>query len=77
MKGLAKGHMDITHRHRQLCGDRQRDRSWGISGGGQREENGHICNSVNDFKKIERKTGITEHGNTLDVQGGILHLQII
>lgn len=30
------------------------DRGWGISGGGQREENGHICNSVKNLKEIER-----------------------
>ena len=34
-----KKHIYITHRHRQQCGDSQRERGVGVGGGGQRRVN--------------------------------------
>ena len=34
-KGLAREHIRITHRHRQQCGDSQREGGQGMGAGGQ------------------------------------------
>ena len=49
-KGLAEEHMCISHRHRQQCGNSQKEksRSWCRWA---REGNGDICNSVNGKNK--------------------------
>ena len=57
MKGLDKEHVCLTHRHRQQCGDGQRDRG---RGSGRKEQRGTmwgylcICNSVNN-KNLKKK----------------------
>ena len=48
----AKEHLCITHRHRRECGHGQREGGSGRGGGGQRGENGKICNSVNNKNKV-------------------------
>ena len=52
-KGLAKDHICTTHRHRQQCGDSQREGGQGLGKGEQRGRqrgNGDICHSVNKIK---------------------------
>ena len=51
MKGSSKGHICLTHRHRQQCGDGQRERGWGWGEVGKGGGNGDICNSVNNKNK--------------------------
>ena len=54
MKGLAKAHVCVTHRHRQQCGDGQREGGMvGLGGGEPRMGWGHgdICSSVNNKNK--------------------------
>lgn len=57
MRGLAKTHTGITHRHRQSCGDGQRAERTGLGGDGQKWGIGaavivYTMNSIKtEFKK--------------------------
>ena len=56
MKRLAKEHVRITCRHRQQCGDGQREGGRGLGGFGKRK-GGDICNSIKNknLKNYHRK----------------------
>ena len=57
MKGVAKKRICVAHRHKQQCGDGQREgwgRGWVEVGKGG--ENGDVCNSVNNKIKVKNKT---------------------
>ena len=52
---MLKEHICILNRHRQQFGDGQRETGWEeAGGGGQREENEDICNSVNNKTKAKK-----------------------
>ena len=54
-EALAKEHICITHRHRQWCGDGQREGEWGwVEVGKGAGKNGDICNSVDDKNKEKK-----------------------
>ena len=44
----------MTHRHRQQCGDGQREVGEGMGGVGQRGGTGDICNSVDNKNKVKK-----------------------
>ena len=45
--------ISMTHRHRQQCGDGQREGRWGLAEGGPIRGNGDICNSANNKNKVK------------------------
>ena len=47
----------VNHRHRQQCGDGQREGGAGAAGGKGRGDGG-ICNSVNNKNKIKKLNGM-------------------
>lgn len=59
MKGLAKEHIPLTHRRRQLCGNGQREGgagrvgSWVEVGKGENMETSVIMSTKIKFKKSE------------------------
>ena len=48
----------MAHRHKQCCGDGQREGGWGLGRDGRRVEgagNGDTCNSANNKNKVRKK----------------------
>ena len=62
-KGLAKEHICITHRHRQQCGDGQREE--GEVGKGC--ENRDICKSVDNKNTVKKKKKRESYPHTRSV----------
>ena len=54
VKGLAKEHICTTHRHRQQCGDGQKEGGAGLGGVRRSGGNVDICYSVNNKNKVKK-----------------------